>query len=77
MTMAKPKLKLTNRESLIFWITSILIIFTSSNMQVRTKAFQVIMNFLKMKFEQVSQLLRQSDREVIHFPLFSFKTLEL
>lgn len=46
MTMAQPKLKLTNCKCLSLWVSSIFIIFTSGNVEIRAKAFQVIMDFL-------------------------------
>jgi hypothetical protein len=51
MTMAQPKLKLTNCKCLSLWVSSILIIFASRNVEVRTKAFQVVMDFLDGNYE--------------------------
>lgn len=51
VTMAQPKLKLTNCKCLSLWVSSILIIFTSGNVEIRAKAFQVVMDFLHWHIE--------------------------
>lgn len=59
--MAYSNLELTNGQRLSFRITSLFIIFTSSDMQVGTDSPQVVMNLLK---NYVSKLGREAHSRI-------------